>query len=200
MRGKDRFLKKQINLLFFSILFFIILCCKNTIGEEISLKVENYVKGLNFFSSKFIQSNGTSLEEGYIYIKDNKIRLDYFYPNRTLIISEKKGVYINHELKEEEFFSTKKNIVKIFYDIFLDYNFFSSLMFSENNGEVIFEKKITIDSTKTNLKVFFENRPLLLRKIITETKDGVFSISFNEHSYNNVFDEKLFSFVPMYPD
>ena len=198
MQGKDRFLKKQINLLFFSILFFIILFCKNTNAEEVGLKVENYIKNLNFFSSKFIQSNGSSLEEGYIYIKDTKIRLDYFYPDRTLIISKKKGVYINHELKEESFFSTKKNIVKIFYDIFLDHNFFASEIFVENNGEIFFEKKITIDSTKTSLKIFFENNPLLLRKIIAENANEVISISFNEHNYNSVFDEKLFSFVPIY--
>ena len=198
MQGKDRFLKKQINLLFFSILFFIIFCCKNTNAEEVGLKVENYIKNLNFFSSKFIQSNGSSLEEGYIYIKDTKIRLDYFYPDRTLIISKKKGVYINHELKEESFFSTKKNIVKIFYDIFLDHNFFASEIFVENNGEIFFEKKITIDSTKTSLKIFFENNPLLLRKIIAENANEVISISFNEHNYNSVFDEKLFSFVPIY--
>ena len=200
MQEKDRFLKKQINLFFFSILFFIILYCKNTTGDEISSKVGSYIKDLNFFSSKFIQSNGNSLEEGYIYIKDTKIRLDYFSPDRTLIISKKKGVYINHELKEEEFFSTEKNIVRIFYDIFIDDGFFSTLKFAENKKEIIFEKKITINSNKTDIKIFFENKPLLLRKIIAETEDEIISISFNEHSYNNVFDEKLFSFVPMYPD
>ena len=200
MQEKDRFLKKQINLFFFSILFFIILYCKNTTGDEISSKVGSYIKDLNFFSSKFIQSNGNSLEEGYIYIKDTKIRLDYFSPDRTLIISKKKGVYINHELKEEEFFSTEKNIVRIFYDIFIDDGFFSTLKFAENKKEIIFEKKITIDLNKTDIKIFFENKPLLLRKIIAETEDEIISISFNEHSYNNVFDEKLFSFVPMYPD
>ena len=200
MLGKDRFLKKQINLFIFSILFFIILYCKNTTGDEISSKVGDYIKDLNFFSSKFVQSNNSSLEEGYIYIKDTKIRLDYFSPNRTLIISKKKGVYINHELKEEDFFSTEKNIVRIFYDIFLDDSFFSSLKFIENKRQVIFEKKITIDSNETNIKIFFENRPLLLRKIIAETEGDIISISFNEHSYNSVFDEKLFSFVPIYPN
>lgn len=200
MQGKDRCLKKQINLFFFIFLIFIILCPKNTIAEEINFKIENYIKNLNNFSSKFIQSNGSTIEEGYIYIKNTKIRLDYFHPNRTLKISKKKGVYINHELKEEEFFSTEKNIVKIFYDIFLDYNFFMSLMFEESNGEIIFEKNIVIDSNKTKLKIFFENKPLLLRKIIAETEDGVISISFNEHNYNNVFDKDFFSFVPMYLD
>jgi len=200
MPAKDKFLKKQTNLLLITILFFLILFSKNAIGDQINSKVVNYIKNLNFFSSKFIQSNGISLEEGNIYIKDNKIRLDYFYPDRTLIISKNKGVYINHELKEENFFSTKKNRVKLFYDIFLDYSFFSSFEFEENNGEIVFEKKIIIDSKITYLKIFFENKPLLLRKIIAKSENEIISISFSEHNYNNAFDESLFSFIPMYLD
>jgi len=200
MPAKDKFLKKQTNLLLITILFFLILFSKNAIGDQINSKVVNYIKNLNFFSSKFIQSNGISLEEGNIYIKDNKIRLDYFYPDRTLIISKNKGVYINHELKEENFFSTKKNRVKLFYDIFLDYSFFSSFVFEENNGEIVFEKKIIIDSKITYLKIFFENKPLLLRKIIAKSENEIISISFSEHNYNNAFDESLFSFIPMYLD
>jgi len=200
MPAKDKFLKKQTNLLLITILFFIILFSKNAIGDQTNSKVVNYIKNLNFFSSKFIQSSGASLEEGNIYIKDNKIRLDYFYPDRTLIISKNKGVYINHELKEENFFSTKKNRVKLFYDIFLDYSFFSSFEFEENNGEIVFEKKIIIDSKITYLKIFFENKPLLLRKIIAKSENEIISISFSEHNYNNNFDESLFSFVPMYLD
>ena len=200
MPAKDKFLKKQTNLLLIIILFFIILFSKNAIGDQINSKVVNYIKNLNFFSSKFIQSNGTSLAEGNIYIKDNKIRLDYFYPDRTLIISKNKGVYINHELKEENFFSTKKNIVRLFYDIFLDYSFFSSFVFEENNGEIVFEKKIIIDSKITYLKIFFENKPLLLRKIIAKSENEIISISFSEHNYNNAFDESLFSFIPIYLD
>jgi len=200
MQEKDKFLKKQINLKIIIILFFIIFFSQNLIGLEINSKIERYVEGLNFFSSKFIQSNGNSLEEGYIYIKDSRVRLDYFYPERTLKISKKKGVYINHELKEEEFFSTQNNIIKIFYDIFQDENFFSSSEFKEKNGEIIFEKKIIIGSEETNLKIYFENKPLLLRKIITKTKDQIISISFSEHNYNNVFDKDFFSFVPIYFD
>ena len=200
MQAKDKFLKKQINLLLFVILLFIIFFSKNLTSEEINSKVVNYIKNLNFFSSKFIQSNSMSLEEGNIYIKDTKIRLDYFYPYRTLLISKKKGVYINHELKEENFFSTEKNIVRLFYDIFLDYDFLSSFEFKESSHEIIFEKKIIVDSKNTNLKIFFENKPLLLRKIIAETENETITLSFSEHNYNNVFDESFFSFVPIYLD
>ena len=200
MLEKDKFLKKQSNLFLLAIMFCIILFSTNTIAKQIDSKVINYIKNLNFFSSKFIQSNGTSLEEGNIYIKDAKIRLDYFYPDRSLIVSKKKGVYINHELKEESFFSTDSNVVKLFYDVFLDYNFFSSLTFKENNREVIFEKTILVDSKNTNLKIYFENKPLLLRKIIAKTENEIISISFSEHNYNGVFEESLFSFVPIYLD
>ena len=82
---------------------------KNLSGEEISSKFIIYLEGLNSFSSKFIQSDGIDLEEGYFYIKEDLIRLDYNNPDRTLKISKEKGVYINHELREEEeFFQLKK--------------------------------------------------------------------------------------------
>ena len=95
MRAKDKFLKKQSNLLFILISILTICFSQNSTGEEINSKIEKYIKNLNFFSSKFIQVSGSELEEGYIYIKDKKIRLDYFSPERTLKISEKFNLYLN---------------------------------------------------------------------------------------------------------
>ena len=184
-QGKDKYLKKQINLKFWDCFFLVILFSKNLVGEELNSKIIKYLQGLNSFSSNFIQSNGTNLEQGYIYIKDDMIRLDYTNPDRTLKISKEKGVYINHELREEEFFSTKKNIIKIFYDIFLKNNFFSSLTPKENNKEIVFEKIIQSESTKVHLKIFFESNPLLLRKIISKTENDLISISFYDHNYNS---------------
>ncbi len=200
MQARGKFLKKLINLTAFSILSVVIFFSKNLAGDDVGSKIDKYVNNLNYFSSKFIQSNGTSLEEGRIYIKDNKIRLDYFLPNRSLILSKNKGVYINHELKEEEFFSTQKNIVGIFYDIFLDKNYFSKLTPKKKSEEIVFEKIISINSTKTNLRIFFENKPIILRKITAESENEIISISFNEHNYNSILDDDLFSFVPIYLD
>ena len=140
------------------------------------------------------------MEQGYIYIKDDKIRLDYINPDRTLKVSKEKGVYINHELKEEEFFSTKKNITKVFYDIFFKNNFLSSLTPKESSNEIVFEKTIQLESTNVNLKIFFESKPILLRKIISKTENDLISISFYDHDYNKVFEENFFSFVPIYLD
>ena len=97
-------------------------------------------------------------------------------------------------------FSTKKNIIKVFYDIFLKNNFLSSLTPKETNNEVIYEKMVQLDSTKVNLKIIFEIRPLLLRKIISKTEDDLISISFFDHNYNKEFEKDFFSFVPIYLD
>ena len=200
MQEKDKSIKKQNSFSFFLIIFFAILFLKDASAAKTNLKIENYFNNLNLFSSKFIQSSGTSLEEGYIYIDNGKIRLDYFNPDRTIKISRDKGVYINHELKEEEFFSTKENLIGVFYDVFLGENFFSSLSFKENKKEIIFKKNIKTVSDNTDLIIFFENDPVLIRKITAKTKDSTTSISFSEHTYYNTFDKSFFSFVPIYLD
>ena len=39
---------------------------------------------------------------------DERIKIDYNNPEKlTIILSDKKGVYINHKLQESEFFLTK---------------------------------------------------------------------------------------------
>jgi len=64
----------------------------------------------------------------------------------------------------------------------------------------VFEKNIIVDSTKTNLKIFFEIKPLLLRKIISKTENNYISISFYDHNFNELFEKDFFSFVPIYLD
>ena len=196
-REKDKYLKKQINLEVLGLLFLVILFSKSVTGEELNSKIIKYLQGLNSFSSNFIQSNEAYLEEGLIYIKDGIIRLDYTNPERTLKISNEKGVYVNHALEEEEFFSTKKNIIKIFYDIFLKNSFLSSLTPKESNNAVVFEKIIQLDSGKVHLTITFETNPMILRKIISKTEDDLIIISFYDHNYNVEFEEGFFSFVPI---
>ena len=199
-QAKGKYLKKQIDFKVILYLFLLVAFSKNLFGEELKIKIDNYLRGLDSFSSNFIQSDGLFLEEGLIYIKNDMIRLDYINPRRTLKLKKDKGVYINHDLEEEEFFSTKKNIIKTFYDIFLYKDFFYSLTPKINNKEIIFEKNITIDSNNTHIKVFFENDPLVLRKVIAKTENSLISISFYNHTYDEFFEEGYFSFVPIYPN
>ena len=199
-QAKDRFLKKQIDFRVLATLFSVIFFSNTLVGEDINIKIDKYLRGLNSFSSSFVQSDTTSLEEGLIYIKDGMIRLDYSSPDRTLKIKKDKGVYINHELEEEEFFSTKNNTVRAFYDIFLNKSFFYSLSPKINKKEIVFEKNITIDSDSAHITIIFENNPLVLRKIIAKTESNLVSINFYDHVYNEIFDNDFFSFVPIYND
>ena len=84
--------------------------------------------------------------------------------------------------------------------IFLSDNFFSSSIYEKKNGGILFKKIVLIDSSETILSIYFENKPLLLRKITSKTDSEYISISFNEHNYNSNFKEDLFSFVPIYID
>ena len=115
MRAKDKFLEK-INLLIFSLS----LCVSHSLyAENIYKKVLNYNNELKNSVANFIQTNDNYIQEGEIFFGGSRIKIDYLKPEKiTVILSEKKGVYINHELEESEFFITKKSYIKIFFDIF----------------------------------------------------------------------------------
>ena len=108
MRAKDKFLEK-INLLIFS---FILGFSQNIYADNIYKKVLNYNNSLKNSSANFIQTNINYLQEGIIFFGDKRIKIIYTNPQKiTIILSEKKGMYINHELKETQFFMTKKNLM-----------------------------------------------------------------------------------------
>ena len=109
MRAKDKFLEK-INLL---ILIFILCFSHNLFAENIYKKIFNYNGELKNSSAYFIQTNTSYIQEGEIFFGDKRIKISYNKPRKlTIIMSEKKGIYINHELKESEFFVTKKSYIK----------------------------------------------------------------------------------------
>ena len=200
MQEKDRFLRKQYNnyLFFFYVLTSLLFYSPTVFCIEIGEGIKEYFNNINNFSSKFIQTSGNSIDQGYLYIKDKRIRLDYNSPKRTIKISRGKGVYINYDLKEEEFFSTKNSIVEFFYNIFLDKSFFETINYKTNKNQIVFNKEIQDGDEKKIVIVLFENEPLILRKIIVQSIDTNISLSLSEHNYENEFEKKFFSFVPIF--
>ena len=91
---KDKYLKRQIDIKVLTFHILLILFSKNLASEELNFKVVEYLEGLSSFSSKIIQSDGAKMEEGFVYIQDEKIRIDYNKPDRTIKIKEEKGLYI----------------------------------------------------------------------------------------------------------
>ena len=97
MRVKDKFLEK-IN---FLILIFSLCLSHKLYAENIYEKVFNYNDSLKNSSMNFIQTTFQDLQEGEVFFGDERIKINYNNPQKlTIIFSEKKGVYINHELEE----------------------------------------------------------------------------------------------------
>ena len=108
---KDRYLKK-INYFFFIFFLFI---SGTLFGSDIESKLLVYNDSLKNSSLLFIQTDGKTIEEGVVYIGSERIKVEYEKPQRlTFVLSKKKGMFVNHELKEVQYFNPNKSFVKIF--------------------------------------------------------------------------------------
>ena len=95
MLVKDKFLKKISHLITIVVIF----SSPTLIAKDTLIKLLDYNNSLKKTSALFIQSDGKSIEEGIVYFGLNRIKIEYTMPKKiTIILSEKKGVYINHDL------------------------------------------------------------------------------------------------------
>ena len=120
---------KQINRK--SIVFVLLLgtlICEQVLAKDLILKknsLNNYIKKSNEFSAQFIQASNESLSDGFLYLDRERIKIEYINPSKiTIILTESKAMYFNHDLNEVEYFNPTKTIGNIFYQIFYDNNFF----------------------------------------------------------------------------
>ena len=112
MLGKGKCLEKTSYLIFLTFVFF----SQILVAETTLSKIIDYNTSLVNSSAVFLQNDGVEIQQGQIYFGDNRIKIDYKHPqNLTLILSEKKGVYINHDLKESNYFNTNKSFIKFFF-------------------------------------------------------------------------------------
>jgi outer membrane lipoprotein-sorting protein len=109
MQAKDKFLEK-INLL---ILILGLCISQNLYAENIYERIFKYNNALKNSAANIIQTDNNNLQEGVIFFGDERIKIMYEKPQKiTIILSEKKGIYINHELEESHFFATKNSYIK----------------------------------------------------------------------------------------
>ena len=111
MLEKDRYLKR-IN---FFIIFLIIFFSSELIAEDEIFKLIDYNQSLKKSSALILQTSEDLISEGTIFFGEERIKVDYSSPNKITIIMSKKGIYINHELQETQFFNTSKSYVKFFF-------------------------------------------------------------------------------------
>ena len=188
-------MKKYLN--YFYIILFLILSYKAESNTDIKIKILDYLNSMQNFSASFIQNDNEALSEGMVYIGKKRVRAEYLLPSKILIVlAEDKAMYYNYELDEDEFFNPKNTNAWFFYDIFRNPYFFENSKITLKNQEVILQKSgVDDEETKYSINVYFENNPVILRKIEVFINDEFFQMSIFNHNYNMDFDKNFFKLI-----
>jgi hypothetical protein len=195
MQAKDKFLEK-INLLIYT---FVLCFSHNVYSQNIYEKIFNYNDALKNSSASFIQTNKDYLQEGGIFFGDKRIKISYNKPRKlTIILSEKKGIYIDHELKESEFFVTKKSYIKNFFDIFYKKNHMKNMRIKHLNDHIEISERTQLDNTLFHIKLIYENDPIKLRRLEIISDEEKIQMGFFDHNKEDTFDKKFFSMIDPY--
>ena len=195
MQAKDRFLKRAS----YIFLIFIFFSSANIFANDTKLKLLNYNNNLKNSSVLFIQTDGETIEEGIIYIGSKRIKIDYTKPqNLTIVLSQKKSMYVNHELKETQFFNTNKSFVKIFFKILTGENFYENSELSINNDSIVVKNNFEIDDNFYKTQIIYENEPIKLRKIKVLENEKGFEIGFFNHNSIEIFNNNFFALINPY--
>lgn len=195
MLEKDRYLKK-IN---FFIIFLLIFFSSELSAENEILKLIDYNQSLKKSSAVIIQTSEGYISEGTIFFGKERIRVDYLSPNKiTIILSEKKGAYINHELQETQFFNTKKTYVKFFFSLLKNKEFINQSKISILKDTIGVKSVLEIDEILYNINVIYENEPIKLRKIEITNAENIITIGFFDHIVNQQYEDGFFSMIDPY--
>ena len=182
--------------IFLGIIFFLI-CLKAFSVEDDRTRVSNYLNSLKHFSASFLQNDGENLSEGKVYIGKERIRAEYFYPTKILLIlDQNKAMYYNYELEEDEFFNPKNTNAWFFYDIFRNPLFFEDGYIEVKKNQLIVEKR-GVESEDINflIRVYFEKNPLVLRGIEVIVNNEALKLSIFNHNYYEEFDKDFFKLI-----
>ena len=188
-------MKKYLSYIY--IIVFLMLSYKLDSNTNIKIKILDYLNSLQYFSASFIQNDNENLSEGKVYIGEKRVRAEYLSPSKILIVlDEDKAMYYNYELDEDEFFNPKNTNAWFFYDIFRNPYFFEDSKIVLKDKEIILKKSgFDSEETKYLINAYFENSPVILRKIEVFINDEILQISIFNHNYNEDFDESFFKLI-----
>ena len=192
---KDKFLKKNKLIFFFRIILLVfltkLLFADTTDKKDILI---NYVQNIKNFSANFIQSDGQSVEEGIVYIGENRIRVDYLNPSKiSIVMNQDKAMYVNYDLKEVQYFDPQDSAAGVFINIFKNNLFLEDANIDIKNKNIFLKKEGEIDDDKFTLLILFEKNPDILRKIKLEYNNIYNSVMLSNHNFNAIFDKKFFT-------
>ena len=195
MLAKDKFLKKTSKI----IVLIIIVFSDNLLAQNINTRLFDYNNSLKNTSSLFIQSNGQSVEEGIIYFGLDRIKIDYIKPKHiTIILSEKKGMYVNHDLKETQYFNTNKSYVGFFINFFTKNKISEISKIESSKNFIEIKEALKLNDSFFEIKIIYENEPIKLRKIIVIENNESIEMGFFSHNNITDLDQKFFSMANPY--
>ncbi|PPR44550.1 MAG: hypothetical protein CFH18_00061 [Alphaproteobacteria bacterium MarineAlpha5_Bin8] len=186
---------KIVSLVILSLsIFFLNSVYSKTIEETYREKVFNYIKKVEEFESRFIQIQENEVQNGSFYKGNNRIRIIYDEPTSIeFVIKKNNAMYFNKNLQEVQYFGTKNNNAKIFFDLFNDLSFLDDANFKNASSMFYFYKDINVDDEAIEIKVYFEESPILLRRIDILEGENITNIYINNINFNPDFDKDFFS-------
>ena len=163
-------------------------------GNNLLINALNYLNTINEFSSPFLQIQNNDVSEGLIYIKKDRIRIEYVSPsNLIFVLKENKGMYFNVDLQEVEYFNPKNTIGKFIIDLFYNDSFLLDSEIKTGKGHFYIFKKFQLEEKIYKIKIYFEENPLQLRKIEIVSDLEIFTFSILSPNYNPELSDKIFS-------
>ena len=195
MRVRGMYLKKNKNI--FYLVFFIILLNNNCFAQNsLTKKAINYIEMLNNFSGSFIQNDESSISEGSIFIGLERVRVEYHTPTKILIVLDKnKAMYYNYDLDEDEFFDPRDSSAGFFFEIFNNPNFFIDAKVVSKDNFLILQKNGISENGNYEIEIFFENNPMIIRKVKMLIDGSYLNLSIYNHNYNEKFNENMFKLI-----
>ena len=164
-------------------------------NQEIG-NISNYISSLKNFSVSFLQKESGEFSEGKISIGDERVRVDYTSPTKILIIiSNNKAMYYNYDLDEDEFFDPRDTSAWFFFEIFNNLDFFVNSPISIDENNIIIKKEGSLNDENYKLTIFFENKPLTIRKIELAIGERELILSFFNHNYFENFNKNYFKLI-----
>ena len=194
MLVKDMYLKNKTVCILIILNFFLSKAYASS-NQEIG-SISNYISSLKNFSVSFLQKESGEFSEGKISIGDERVRVDYTSPTKILIIiSNNKAMYYNYDLDEDEFFDPRDTSAWFFFEIFNNLDFFVNSKISIDENNIIIKKEGYLNNETYKLTIFFENKPLTIRKIELVIGERELILSFFNHNYFENFNKNYFKLI-----
>ena len=193
-------MKNAINNYFFQFLFFVLILFyfDGSYADDDAKKyresVFNYFQKINEFESVFLQIQENEIKNGRLFKKKDRLKILYNGPPEIIFILKKdKGMYFNKDLGEVEYFGTKNNNAKVFFDLFNDLHFFDNAALKLSLKNFYFTKFVKIENEEIKINIFFEDEPIALKKIEVHKDDEILNFYIDNINLYPELEENFFS-------